>query len=325
MVAQVSLVVHGHFYQPPRENPWTETVSVEPTAAPFHDWNERVTAECYRPNGWARIVDDHERVVALVNNYANISFDVGPTLAAWLAEHEPAVLHRMVDGDGEGGGGIAQAFNHMILPLANERDIRTQVRWGLADFRLRFGRDAEGMWLPETAVNETVLRILAEEGVRFTILAPTQADAEEPIDTSRAYRWHDAIDVVFYDGALSHDVAFGMDTTSAQVLVRRVAHGDGLVCIATDGETFGHHHTFAERALAYALPVEAPRNGITVTTVAAHLDAHPATESVDVRESSWSCVHGVERWRADCGCSTGGAPGAQQQWRAPLREALDVV
>src|SRR3954454_13630631 len=194
-----SLVVHAHFYQPPRENPWTETVAAEQSAAPFHDWNERITDECYRPNGWARIVDDRGRVVAIVNNYAHFSFNVGPTLLSWLAEHEPGVLDRMIEGDRQGGGAIAQAYNHVILPLADERDVRTQVRWGLADFRHRFGREAEGMWLPEAAVSDTVLRILAEEGVCFTILAPSQA-ATEHIDTRHAYRWHDAIDVVFYDG-----------------------------------------------------------------------------------------------------------------------------
>ncbi|HEX4903890.1 MAG TPA: DUF3536 domain-containing protein, partial [Acidimicrobiales bacterium] len=353
-MTQVALVVHGHFYQPPRENPWTERVPVEPSAAPFHDWNERVTAECYRPNGWARIVDEHERVVALENNFANLSFNVGPTLAAWLAEHDRPVLDQMVAGDGAGGGGIAQAYNHLILPLANDRDIRTQVRWGLADFEHRFGRAAEGMWLPETAVNDRVLRILAEEGVRFTVLAPSQArrvrpmhdgrllGSDEPwsdvdgasLDTRHAYRWCDpddeslGIDLVFYDGALSHDVAFGMRTTSAQVLIGRVlgaADGGGLVCIAADGETFGHHHHFAERALAYALPVEAPRRGVTVTTIGAYLDAHPPVWQAEVHESAWSCVHGVDRWRRDCGCSTGGAPGAQQRWREPLREALDVL
>ena len=325
MVAQVSLVVHGHFYQPPRENPWTEIVPVEPTAAPFHDWNERVTAECYRPNGWARVVDEHERVVALVNNYSHLSFNIGPTLASWLEEHQPSVLARIIAGDASGQGGIAQAYSHPILPLADERDIRTQVRWGLADFRHRFGRDARGMWLPEAAVDDTVLQILAEEGVGFTILAPTQAAGDEPVDTSRAYRWRDAIDIVFYDGPLSHDVAFGMSSTSAQVLVDRVGHRSGIVCIATDGETFGHHHKFAERALAYALPFEAPAHGIEVTTIADVLAANPPTESIEVRTSSWSCIHGVERWRADCGCSTGGAPGANQRWRTPLRDALDVL
>ena len=178
----VALVVHGHFYQPPRENPWTEMVAAEHTAAPAHDWNERITDECYRPNGWARIVDDHDRVVAIVDNYAHLSFNVGPTLLSWLETHEPEVLARMIEGDRTGGGAIAQAYNHMILPLATERDIRTQVRWGIADFRLRFGREPEGMWLPETAVNDSVLGVLADEGISFTILAPHQAKSVRPLD-----------------------------------------------------------------------------------------------------------------------------------------------
>src|SRR5688500_13005815 len=152
-MADVRLVIHGHFYQPPRENPWTEEVATELSAAPYHDWNERITAECYRPNGWARVLDDAGRVEGIVNNYGHLSFDAGPTLLSWLERHQPAVYRRMQEADAESGGAIAQAYNHAILPLANERDIRTQVRWGLADFAHRFGRPAEGMWLPETAVN----------------------------------------------------------------------------------------------------------------------------------------------------------------------------
>jgi alpha-amylase/alpha-mannosidase (GH57 family) len=350
----VSLVVHGHFYQPPRENPWTESVAEEPSASPFHDWNERITAECYRPNGWARIVDDRNRVLAVVDNYAHLSFNVGPTLLSWLEQHEPDVLRRMVEGDRIGRGAIAQAYNHMILPLATERDVRTQVRWGLADFRHRFGRDSEGIWLPETAVNDQVLRVLAEEGVRFTILAPNQAlavrplhdnllGAQEPwhdvsegsIDGRRPYRWIDPedptryVDLVFYDGAISHDLAFGLSNMTAEGFTHRVrqAAGEdgGLVTVATDGETFGHHHHYAERTLAYALPVIAPREGTTVTTIARHLNAHPPTWQVRIRESAWSCAHGVGRWKEDCGCSTGADPGANQRWRAPLRQALDIL
>jgi alpha-amylase/alpha-mannosidase (GH57 family) len=343
-----ALVVHGHFYQPPRENPWTELVAAETSAAPFHDWNERITAECYRPNGWARIVDDRGRVVAIVDNYAHLSFNVGPTLLSWLEAHEPEVLARMVEGDQAGGGAIAQAYNHLILPLANERDIRTQVRWGLADFRHRFGREAAGMWLPETAVNGAVLRVLAEEGVRFTILAPNQATAVRPldggadwhdvsdgsIDVHHAYRWIDdedptrTVDLVFYDGAISHDLAFGLGAMTAEGLVERLSAtvpDGGIATLATDGETFGHHHHFAERTLAYALPVVAPKEGLTVTNIARFLDAHPPTAQVQVRESAWSCAHGVGRWRDDCGCSTGGAPGADQRWRRPLRDALDLL
>jgi len=351
-VEATALVVHGHFYQPPRENPWTETVAAEPSAAPFHDWNERITAECYRPNGWARILDERGRVVAIVDNYAHLSFNVGPTLLSWLDQHEPEVLARMVEGDRVGGGAIAQAYNHMILPLANEHDIRTQVRWGLADFRLRFGRDAAGIWLPETAVNDTVLGVLAEEGLTFTILAPTQAASvrplgnllgrEEPwndvdsagIDIRRPYRWCDPrdpdrhIDIVFYDGAISHDLAFGLGAMTAEGLVgraRSTAPDGGLVTVATDGESFGHHHHFTERTLAYALPVAAPREGVHVTNVTRYLEEHPPTWQVRVRESAWSCAHGVARWMDDCGCSTGGSPGADQAWRGPLRAALDVL
>jgi alpha-amylase/alpha-mannosidase (GH57 family) len=343
-----SLVVHGHFYQPPRENPWTEMVAAEHSAHPYHDWNERITAECYRPNGWARIVDDHDRVVAIVDNYAHLSFNVGPTLMSWLEDHAPEVLARMQEGDREGHGAIAQAYNHMILPLASERDVRTQVRWGLADFRLRFGREAEGIWLPETAVNDDVLRVLAEEGVGFTILAPNQALAvrplgnllahEEPwhdvgdgrIDGRRPYRWIDPtdptrhVDLVFYDGGISHDLAFGLGAMTAEGFVARTKQG-GLVTVATDGETFGHHHKYAERTLAYALPVAAPREGVDVTNVARYLRDHPPTWQVRVRESAWSCAHGVGRWKEDCGCSTGGAAGSDQQWRAPLRQALDLL
>jgi alpha-amylase/alpha-mannosidase (GH57 family) len=338
-----ALVVHGHFYQPPRENPWTEVVAREPSAAPAHDWNERITAECYRPNGWARILDDRGRVVAVVDNYAHLSFNVGPTLLSWLEVHAPDVLARMVDGDRLGGGAIAQAYNHVILPLASERDVRTQVRWGVADFRHRFGREPEGIWLPETAVNDDVLRVLAEEGIGFTILAPNQALKVRPVDAdawhdvadgsidgSRAYRWFDPrdagrhVDLVFYDGGLSHDLAFSLGSMTAEALVAR-SNRDGLVMAATDGETFGHHHHFAERTLAYALPVVAPKDGVQVTNVTRFLADHPPTWQAKVRESAWSCAHGVGRWKEDCGCSTGADPGADQRWRAPLRAALDLL
>jgi hypothetical protein len=343
-----SFAVHGHFYQPPRENPWTEEIDPEPSAAPWANWNERITDECYRPNGWAPILEGSGRILALVDNYERLSFDVGPTLASWLAACAPDVLDRMVAGDRVGGGALASAYNHIILPLAPERDVRTQLRWGAADFRARFGREPEGLWFPETAVDEAVLAIAAEEGVRFTVLAPTQAARVrplgsddpwqeldgEPVDARRTYRWcHPErrdlfVDVVFYDGALSADLAFGEAWKSAAALVERAkvaAPDGGLVCAATDGETFGHHHRFAERALAYALPVEAPRAGVDVVTVAGALRARPPELQVQVAPSSWSCAHGLERWRSDCGCSTGGQPGADQRWRAPVRAALDVV
>jgi alpha-amylase/alpha-mannosidase (GH57 family) len=326
------LVIHGHFYQPPRDNPWTEQVAVEPSAAPFHDWNERITAECYRPNGWARVVDDRGRVADIVDNYEHLSFNVGPTLLAWLEHHAPDVYRRILDADARGGGAIAQAYGHAILPLCNDRDLRTQVRWGLADFAHRFGRPAEGMWLPETAVDDRVLSVLAEEGIRFTLLAPHQAATT--VVGGRPYRWrHPArpdlgVEVVFYDGPISHDLAFGLTGMSTQELLHRVTdagHESGSVCVATDGETFGHHHKFAERALAYAFAGAADDAGVEVANLATLCRDTSPGDDVEVVQSSWSCVHGIERWRSDCGCSTGGEPGWNQSWRAPLRAALDLL
>jgi alpha-amylase/alpha-mannosidase (GH57 family) len=364
-VSPISLVVHAHFYQPPRENPWTEEVPREPSAAPFHDWNSRISAESYRPNAFARIFDSNGHVLAIVNNYEELSFNVGPTLMSWLERHQPDVYGRIQEASRRpgaatqvGGGAIAQAFNHMILPLANERDIRTQIRWGLADFRHRFGREAPGMWLPETAVNPFVLSVLAEEGIGFTILAPGQVaairpltarssrslaavpnrawtpiDGDHPVDTRVAYRFvHPrkkglGVDLVVYHGGLSHALAF--ESVTSEALVDRAAGAvgrrGGLVAIALDGETFGHHHKWADRALAYALTAEAPRRGLEVTNLAAWLERNPPLYEAQVHESAWSCAHGVGRWSADCGCSTGGPAGADQRWRAPLRAALDQL
>ncbi|MEW6475118.1 MAG: DUF3536 domain-containing protein [Actinomycetota bacterium] len=329
----------------------------EPSAAPFHDWNARISAESYRPNAYARIFDGDGRVLSIVNNYEELSFNVGPTLMSWLERHQPDVYGRIQEAEA-GGGAIAQAWNHMILPLANERDVRTQIRWGLADFRHRFGREAPGMWLPETAVNQFVLSVLAEEGIRFTILAPGQVaairplagrasrslaavpnrawspiDADHPIDTRVAYRFvHPrkkslGVDLVVYHGGLSHALAF--ESVTSEGLVDRAAAAagrrGGLVAIALDGETFGHHHKWADRALAYALTAEAPRRGLEVTNLAAWLERNPPLYEAQVHESAWSCAHGVGRWSTDCGCSTGGPAGAHQRWRAPLRAALDQL
>jgi Domain of unknown function (DUF3536)/Glycosyl hydrolase family 57 len=344
-MADVAFVLHGHFYQPPRENPWTEVVPRQPSAAPFHDWNERVTAECYRPNGWARILDDHGRIVAVVDNYERLSFNMGPTLLSWLDEHAPETYARIVGADREARRAIAQAYGHAVMPLCNDRDLRTHIRWGLADFRHRFGRKAEGMWLPETAVDDRVLAALAEEGVRFTILAPGQIAALRPLGAGGD--WHDAavaatrlpgtlrwrhpddpalgVDLVVYDGPISHDVAFG--GFPSQVVVDRIvgrSHGD-LVSVACDGETFGHHHHYADRGVAHALAVEADRRGVALPRLADWLTEHPPTHEGRVRLSAWSCTHGVRRWLDDCGCHTGGEAGWNQAWRAPLRAAFDQV
>jgi alpha-amylase/alpha-mannosidase (GH57 family) len=345
------VAIHGHFYQPPRESPWLERVEVQDSAAPFHDWNARVTAECYAPNTAARRVDAQNRILDVVDNFAALAFDVGPTLMAWLEHERPDVYRAILEGDRAScaarghGNAIAQAYGHAILPLCNRRDKVTQVRWGLADFRHRFGREAHGMWLPETAADRETLEVLAEEGVRFTLLAPSQAAAVRApggewrpgaaLDPRRAYRWEGSggreLALFFYDGPISHAVAFDGLLRSGDALATRLLAGfdetashPQLVQIATDGETYGHHHRFGEMALAAACARIEAGGVATLTSHAAFLAAHPPTlEARVVEGSSWSCAHGVERWRADCGCRAGRHHGWDQRWRGPLREALD--
>jgi alpha-amylase/alpha-mannosidase (GH57 family) len=333
-------VVHGHFYQPPRENPWTGKIDAQPSAAPFHDWNERVLAECYRPNAFSRIPTEHgDRVV---NNFERLSFNVGPTLLAWMQEADPQTYGEIIEADRLSrqrlghGNAIAQAFHHTILPLSTLRDVRTQVRWGVADFRYRFGRDPEGMWLPETAASDDVLGILIEEGVRFTILAPGQSQGMVDTRIPHRYLHRDgsgrSLSLFFYDGDIARSIAFERAGSSAEGFIdlfeSRPRDRHHLVHAATDGETYGHHQVFTDLGLAYALFVEADRCGLEVTNYGAYLDSHPPQDDVKVRSgegSSWSCTHGVGRWKRDCGCSTGGEPGWNQNWRGPLRAALDIV
>lgn len=418
-----ALIIHGHFYQPPRENPWTGTIDSEPGALPFHDWNERVYAECYKPNSAVHIVDANTSLELTVNNYAQISFDFGPTLLSWLEREHPETYERIIAADVESsakhsghGNALAQAYNHTILPLSNERDQRTQIRWGLTDFRYRFNREAEGMWLAETACNDDVLGLLIDEGLRFVILAPQQADRVRSrtgippgspagqlswggqafpgqtesvlpkdipvshrqtgksvlpdtkvipashgqtgksvlpewqnvsggrIDTTTAYRYMHrdrsgrSIAVFFYDQGLARGIAFEQSLTSSATLVDRLAgaalrngRAGSLTNVATDGESYGHHHKFGDLCLAYALEIDAPARGFRVTNYGEYLDQHPPTVEVEIHHgnegegSSWSCAHGVSRWIRDCGCETGGAPGWNQGWRLPLRKALDVL
>ncbi len=352
-----ALVIHGHFYQPPRENPWTGLVEREPSASPFHDWNARIHHECYRPNGFARIYDDAGAVLRVVDNYRRMSFNFGPTLASWLEEHEPATYRRILDADrasvvehGGHGNALAQAYNHAILPLMNERDRRTQIRWGLTDFRHRFGRPAEGMWLPETACDRRTLATLIDEGLRFTVLAPGQAARVKEgdrwreangLDPRRPYRFMHpdgsgrSLALFFYDGAVSTAIAFEGLLTSSRAFVDRLERASGgpgtLVHAVTDGESYGHHHRHGERCVAYALTTEAPRRGFWVTNYGEILDHLPPRDEVDIalgpdgRGSSWSCAHGVGRWYRDCGCHTGGKHGWNQRWRTPLRLALDLL
>ena len=347
--------IHGHFYQPPRENPWLESVELQESAAPWHDWNERITAECYRRNAASRILDDEGNIRKICNNYSRMSFNMGPTLLSWMKEKAPRCYQGILNADMRGiqrfsghGPAIAQVYNHIIMPLANRRDKVTQVKWGIRDFKRRFGRDPEGMWLAETAVDTETLEVLAENGIRFTILAPKQAEAVralkdapdawhdvrwEKIETSIPYTCHlpsgRSIALFFYDGSLSQGIAFGGLLNDGGYYAKRLidATPDSphltLSHVATDGESYGHHHDHGDMALAYCLEAIDRGHEATLTIYGEFLEKCPPRHEVRIVEnSSWSCAHGVERWRSDCGCSSG-TPGYRQEWRAPLREALD--
>ena len=347
--------VHGHFYQPPRENAWLEAIEVQDSAYPYHDWNERITAECYAQNAASRILDRQGRIIRIANNYASISYNFGPTLLAWLQQFAPETYARVLEADrlsaerfSGHGSAMAQCYNHMIMPLANQRDRRTQVLWGSRDFEYRFGRAPDGMWLPETAVDLATLDALAEFGFRFTILAPHQAQAVRPIDDGD---WDDVsgaridpsqpylqrlpsgreIVIFFYDGPASRGVAFEGLLRNGERFAQRLLslhdddrEGPQLAHIATDGETYGHHHRYGDMALAFALQFIDEADGVRLTNYAEHLERFRPAQEVRIHENtSWSCAHGVGRWRSDCGCSTGGQPGWNQAWRGPLRAALD--
>ncbi len=354
----VYVTVHGHFYQPPRENPYLDTIERQPSAAPFHDWNERIHHECYRPNAFARVLNDRGEVVGIVNNYEYLSFNIGPTLMSWLERHDVEVYQRILEADRKScdrlnghGNAIAQVYNHIIMPLANERDKHTQIRWGIEDFRSRFGRDPEGMWLAETAVDYATLEALVAEGIRFTILAPSQAERcrlipndDQPvtqwievgggqIDPTRPYRCFlpsgKYIDLFFYDGPISRDMGFNEALNNSQHFAGRLGQavrGDHrpaqLISVATDGETFGHHRGGTEKCLAFAFSNEFPQRGWTVTNFAHYLSINTPIWEVELKPvTAWSCSHGVDRWQDDCGCGGGGH--WHQKWRRPLRDSLD--
>lgn len=356
---EVFLTIHGHFYQPPRENPWLESIELQDSASPYHDWNERINRECYNPNSVSKIVDNRNKILDVVNNYEFMSFNFGPTLLSWMEEYAPLAYERTIKADINSvqehnghGNAIAQVYNHMIMPLANENDKRTQVIWGIRDFETRFGRQPEGMWLAETAVDDESLRILAENNIKYTILSPYQALKFKPItdgnwsdvswgniDPARAYRYYiksapgKYIDLFFYDGAISKSVAFDEILKDGNKFIRRLKEGvsdsreySQLINIATDGESYGHHTKFGDMALAYVLRVRAKEEGFKIVNYAEYLELNPPEMEVDIKQaSSWSCFHGVGRWKEDCGCSTGGHPGWNQKWRKPLRTALDYL
>jgi alpha-amylase/alpha-mannosidase (GH57 family) len=354
----VYVTIHGHFYQPPRENPYLNTIERQPSAQPFHDWNERIYHECYRPNVFARIVNENGNVVGIVNNFEYLSFNIGPTLMSWLERYDREVYDRIIAADRHSaerlnghGNAIAQVYNHIIMPLASERDKYTQIRWGIADFRDRFGRDPEGIWLAETAVDYATLEALVNEGIRFTILAPSQAERCRliPTDDNADPQWHAVggsqidpnrpyrcfledgryIDLFFYDGPISRDMGFDDVLSSASHLAGRLGQavrGDRrpaqLINVATDGETFGHHKHSTEKCIAYSFTQEFPQRGWTVTNYAHYLSLSPPTWEVILKPvTAWSCAHGVDRWQEDCGCGGGGL--WHQKWRRPLRDTLN--
>ena len=347
--------IHGHFYQPPRENPWLEAVEVQDSAYPYHDWNERITTECYGPNSASRILDGEGRITDIVSNYLKISFNFGPNLLSWMESSAPEIYRAIVEADWMSreirsghGNALAQVYNHIIMPLANRRDKKTEIIWGIKDFEHRFGRMPEGMWLSETAVDLETLEILAQQSIRFVVLAPHQASMIRKAGTRR---WTDVsggrvdptvpyasifpsgrqISVFFYDGPISRAVAFERILDRGEDFVSRIMSGfsDGrewpqMVSLATDGETYGHHHHFGDMALAYALHVLEGQGLARLTNFGEYLENFPPQHQVRIADgTSWSCSHGIERWRKDCGCNSGMHPGWNQQWRTPLRDALN--
>lgn len=353
------LCLHLHFYQPPRENPWLGEIEYQESAYPFHDWNERINVECYRANGASRILDAQGRVVDLTNNYAKTSFNFGPTLLSWLEAKDPVTYERILEGDrmsqtlfGGHGSAIAQAYNHVIMPLANRRDKETQIVWGLRDFENRFRRMPESMWLPETAVDTETLDMLAAHGMKYVILAPRQAKAIRSLTKDEA--WQDvnfekvdprepylirlpsgrSIAAFFYDGPISKAVAFEGLLHNGEGFANRLMGGfradrpaeNQLLHIATDGETYGHHHRLGDMALAYALWHVEKNKLAQITNYGQYLELNPPKREAQINEnSSWSCAHGIERWKSDCGCNSGMKGGWHQKWREPLRKALDLV
>lgn len=334
-----SVVIHGHFYQPPREDPWLGVVTAEPSAAPFHDWNARIERECYGPVTTARVTGSDGRIERIVNTLAYASFDFGATLLRWLEREAPDTYAAVLEADrlsrvrtGGFGNAVAAPYHHSILPLCTRRDKVTEVRWGIRDFQRRFGREPEGMWLPETAVDDDTLDVIAQEGIAFTILAPHQV-VEPPGDGAPGRlrtRSGREIAVFVYDGPLSHGVAFGELLRDAQVWADRILErlpprgGAPLVSIATDGESYGHHHPFGEMALAAVVTDLSKRPGVRVENFASYLRRMPPVQDVEiVEDTSWSCAHGIERWRSNCGCKLDPAANTDQSWRAPLRGAID--
>lgn len=359
---QKYLCIHGHFYQPPRENPWLELIEQQESAAPFHDWNDRIHYECYRPNAMSRIYDDKGKILKIVNNYEKISFNFGPTVLSWLQEKKPDTYQAILNADkaslknSQGyGNAFAQVYNHMIMPLANYRDKVTQVIWGIKDFKFRFGRNPESIWLAETACDNKTLEVLIQQGIKYIVLAPNQAESVRSFDEDH---WNDVsngsinpkepyrcfinedrekyIDIFFYDGPISQAVGFEKILTDSKLFMDRLESaydphhkGPQLIHIATDGETYGHHKPYGDRVLAYLLQEVAPEQGYQIVNYAQFLELCPPKKEVRLKSgedgegTAWSCAHGVRRWKENCGCRGDGPATWNQEWRKPLRDSLD--
>ncbi len=356
-MSKKSICIHAHFYQPPRENPWTQEIEIQKSAAPYKNWNKRITDECYAPNAKARILDEKSRIKKIINNYSRISFNFGPTLLSWLESRAKETYQAIIDADKESqglfgghGSALAQPYNHMIMPLANSRDKLTQILWGIEDFKYRFKREPKGVWLPEAAVDIETLDLLAGEGILFTLLAPSQAKQiksrensnwmsvdENSLDTTRPYKIElpsgRKASIFFYDKNVSHQLAFENLLSNGdkflKSLTSKFSTDTGkpeLVHVATDGESYGHHHKFGDMTLAYVLGQLDNHENFKLTNYSQYLEQYPPEWEVEILgNTSWSCAHGVERWRSDCGCHTGGQEGWTQSWRKPLRESLDEL
>jgi alpha-amylase/alpha-mannosidase (GH57 family) len=358
-MSQKFVCVHGHFYQPPRENPWLEAVELQDSAFPYHDWNERITAECYAPNAHARLLDGDGRIADISSNYSRMSFNFGPTLLSWMKDKQPDIHAAIVDSDKRSrelfsghGSALAQVYNHIIMPLANTRDKQTQVIWGVRDFESRFDRPPEGMWLAETAADLETLDVLARQGIKFTVLSPYQASQVRKLGAEEE-EWSDvggaridptmpylvklpegrSIAVFFYDAPISQAVAFEKLLVSGDRFAARLLGAfddarehDQIVHIATDGESYGHHFQYGDMALAHALHQIESSQDYRLTVYGEFLETHPPESEARIHEgSAWSCSHGVERWKSDCGCCAGGHGGWNQKWRTPLRQAMDFL
>ncbi|MBC8048122.1 MAG: DUF3536 domain-containing protein, partial [Fimbriimonadaceae bacterium] len=350
------ICIHGHFYQPPRENAWTGEIDAQHSAHPYKNWNERISAECYTPMSVAKILDEHGAVKKIINNYAHISFNFGATLLSWMEKNDAYAYHKIIEADklsctfnNNHGNAIAQVYNHVIMPLANYHDKETQIIWGIEDFIYRFKRKPEGMWLAETAVNTETLELLVNHNIKFTILSPRQAKAfklvegstwkeindKNKLDTTQQYLCKlpsgKSIVLFFYDGALASDVAFNGALHNGKIFSEKIKNSfhtqtnkPQLIHVATDGESYGHHHRFGEMALASCINNFEHDAEIKITNYANYISLFEPFSEIQIREnSSWSCVHGVERWRSNCGCSDGANANYHQQWRAPLRNALN--